>query len=208
MFRISMLAGAILLAGAAHASVIFSFNAPLAGQPAINGDSPFAQLTISNAGTNTVHFTLEHFIDSNNVDPTRFISELELNYSPFNSGIAILNPTLSIGFGASEDGFNDASYRFDLQLGFPTANNGTRVEQGDIVEWDLAAPGLTESMFNATANHANGSPSDLGALLHMQSIGPNGANSTKLAGYQPVPEPASLTALALFGLAAIRRRRR
>jgi hypothetical protein len=142
------------------------------------------------------------------VDPTRFISELELNFEPFLSGVAFSGATVPTGFGANENGFNDASYRFDLQFGFPTANNGSRVVQGNTAEWDLSAPGLIESMFDATANHANGDPSDLRALLHMQSIGTNGNGSTKLAAFAPVPEPASLTALALFGLAALKRRPR
>jgi MYXO-CTERM domain-containing protein len=205
--KVILFGGALLLACGAQAAVIFDFNAPLAGQPAISGDAPFARLTISNAGTNTVHFSLEHFVDSNNVDPTRFLSELELNFAPYNSGIAIGNGSVPVGFATNEDGINDASYRFDLQIGFPTANNGTRVEQGDVVEWDLFSTGLTESMFNSTANHANGTPSNVYALLHMQSIGAGGNGSTKLVASQPVPEPATLTALALFGLAALRRRR-
>src|ERR1044072_6998379 len=198
MKRIVMLAPAALVAAlittSAQAAFVLNFDGPLAGQPGIGGTPPYAQLTISSAGADTVHFNLQHFTDPGGVDPTRFIAELELNMNPLVSGLTMSNASMAIGFSASENGFNDASHRFDLQFSFPTAN-GSRLEQGDTASWDLTAPGLNEFLFIATATRPNGDATNVYGLLHMQSIGPNGANSTKLAA---VPEPASLTALGMF----------
>lgn len=196
--------GAVFVSSSAHAAFVLNFDGPLSGQPSIGGSAPYAQLTISSIGANTVHFSLQHFTDPGGVDPTRFISELELNIDPFVPGLSMTNATMPIGFAANEDGFNDASHRFDLQFSFPTAN-GSRLEQGGTASWDLTAPGLNEFLFMSTAVRPNGDATNVFGLLHMQSIGPNGANSTKLAA---VPEPASLTALGLFGIALLRRRRK
>lgn len=192
-------------ATAANAVLVFDFNAPLAGQPSINGAAPFARLTISDTAPNTVHFLLEHLVDPGNVDPSRFITSLNLNFAPFNAGISMLNASAGVSFSSGLDGFNDAGHRFDLEFGFPTPN-GSRIEQGDSASWDLASTGLTESMFLVTAPKTNGSPSDVLAMIHMQGIGAGAEGSTKLVSV--VPEPASLTAFGLLALPLLKRRRK
>jgi hypothetical protein len=204
--RIASLA-CLVTAASAQATLVYDYSEPLPGQPSINGTAPFARLTIQNAGANDVHFTLEHFNDPMGIDPARFITALEMNYSPFNDDISVRNATTQMTLEKDEDRITDASFRFDLRFGFAKANQGDRVGQGQVVSWDVQGQGVSEDDFNHPAQSTGGSQSTVFSLLKMQGLGPNGSGSTKLVGH-PVPEPASLAALSFALLPALRRRKR
>lgn len=191
-------AAVLLLAGpTASAIVVFDFEVLVTGrQP--QGNSPWATLTISNSGTDTVDMTLTHNAGS---AQGQFISKLLLNIDHFASNLTLShNSTKTTGSGFGMDAFNDASGRFDMFVDFEVSNRdggAHRLKPGESVSWQVTGDDLSEDDFVALSQ----GNLNVFALLHIQGI--NGNGSGKVA---PVPEPGTLAAIGV-GLAALASRR-
>lgn len=196
--RWSVAAAALTLITTSQAVVTFNFTELVTGDPP-QGTSPWATLTISNAGANTVDMTLSH--NAGSAQP-QFLTELLLNVNPFPGNLTLIeNSPVIVGHSFSLDGFNDASGRFDMMVEFETSNSqGNRLEPGESVSWQVTGTGLTENSFLALSTHNL----NVYAMVHVQGIG--GQGSGKIA---PIPEPASFVAMggALLALLARKRRR-
>lgn len=184
----------------AQAAVTFYFNDPIAASPMPGGSPSFAQLDIVDSGADTVMMTLTHNASS---AAGQFISELNLNMSPFagDASASYSSPKIS-GISFNEDGVNDAGSNFDMSVKFVTSNansGANRLKPGESASWTVTGTGVDETDFMALS----GGTARYG-LIHMQNIYPTGG-STKLSA-DPVPEPASLTALALGAAALLRKR--
>lgn len=197
-FVVVAAAAAVLLAGpTASAIVVFDFEVLVTGQQP-QGTSPWATLTISNSGTDTVDMTLAHNAGS---AQGQFISKLLLNIDPFASNLTLShNSTKITGSGFGLDAFNDAGGRFDMFVDFEVSNRdggAHRLKPGESVSWQVTGDGLSEDDFLALSQ----GNLNVFALLHIQGI--NGNGSGKVA---PVPEPGTLAAMGI-GLAALASRR-
>ncbi|MER3413378.1 MAG: hypothetical protein C4340_00950 [Armatimonadota bacterium] len=182
----------------ASAVVVYDFDVLVTGAMP-QGTSPWATLTIQNSGADTVNMTLTHNAGS---AQGQFISKLLLNIDPFATGLSIIpgSPKI-VGWGYGVDQFTDASGKFDMYVNFQVSNqNGgaDRLKPGESVSWQVTGNGLDENHFVALSQ---GNLNVFG-LLHIQGIPPDGG-SGKVA---PVPEPGTLTAIAV-GLAALASRR-
>ncbi|HXH61304.1 MAG TPA: PEP-CTERM sorting domain-containing protein [Fimbriimonadaceae bacterium] len=193
--------GAVALAPTANAAITLNFSDVVTGSPV--GGPVYATLTIENAGTNTVNFTMTNTTDPN-VAGGQFISRLMLNVDPFVSGLDMswTSPEIK-DFQFKQDGVNDAGAMFDYGVYFVTANNGDRFTAGKTVTWSATGDGLTEDNFIGQLSKGNASYE---SMVQLQAIPPNGG-SAKVTPGDPVPEPASLFALGLGATALLRRRR-
>ena len=203
MKRITFLAIAFaavaLSAQSASAAVTFDFNVVISGSPV--GGPTFATVVIENDGADTVNFTMTNTSDPG-TSGGQFISKLLLNVDPFVAGtMTWSDPTIS-SYSFDEDGENDSGASFDYEVRFETANNGNRFVSGEVVSWSVTGSGVTESSFQAMS--AGNSPQQ--GMVHIQAIPDNGGSAKVVAG-EPVPEPASLGAIAL-GVAALLGRRK
>lgn len=174
--------------------------------PTLPGSAPFAKLHMVDNGAGNVDFTLTNLFSSSDVNQKDiFITELLLNVAGGPTGLTIDSKSPSAKFGSvgiANNGFVDASYKFDVDMHFTTngANGGAdRIKAGQSVTFSAHASGLSVSSFNTPAEGA-GAPV---ALLHVQGL-PGGA-SAKLA---PTPEPASMAVIAVGVVGLVRRRRK
>ena len=164
------------------------------------GTSPWATLTIQDAGTDTVNFTLLHNSSSSS---GQFIRTLWLNMDPFPANPQMVENSPSItGATFDENDITDAGVVFDVQVDFEAANGGgERLEPGESVTWQFTGTGVNENAFN----QFSGGNTQVLAMAHIQGI--EGGLSGKV-GAGIVPEPATIGALAVGALALIRRRKK
>lgn len=202
--KLALLAGVATFAipMMASADMTFEFTTVVSGDTP-SGDAPWATLLCQDTGVDEVTFTLTHSATST---AGQFLTELMLNYDgtiPGNFDIASTNPSVT-GAGFGEDAYNDAGSAYDIQLLFETSNSGgLRVEPGDSVVFTITGTGVDCLDFNVLST-PNGDGVGQLALLHVQgTFGQEG--SSKIA---PVPEPASMAALAIGALGMLARRRR
>jgi hypothetical protein len=199
LFIATAVAGVAFVSATAESAVVFEFNTVIAGAP--QGGPTFATLMIENNGTDAVTMTFSHTADPNFAGG-QAIKTLYLNvdsYVPVT--VTSADPKLE-SFSSSEDGQNDSGAKFDLQIGFDIAPPSDRFFAGDSIVMEATGTGLTENSFAALSSgnaHYQG-------MVHFISIPPEG-NSAKVVPGEPVPEPASLGAIAL-GIAALLGRRR
>lgn len=205
MNKLAFLALAALAPGFAGAVVIFDFNTPISGQPPVNGNQLLARLTISNAGSNTVNMTFQHFA---NPDSGRFFGALWLNVDPFKTVSLVGSPVAPISGVTSSlngEGAPGMQYRWDVKVDFDQAPPSDRMHQGRTASWQLTGTGLVETDFLSFAGTTSGHTDQLYALVHVQGVTDTpGINST---WYAAVPEPGTMVALGA-GLAALAARRR
>ena len=204
-FRLAVFAALAASAVAANATVTIYFSTLYTGVTP-NGAIPWATLTITDgANAGDVDFSLTTDLAS-----PQFLSQLMLNTVANPSGMTMSASSGTFSFAASEDGFSDAGQQFDVKIGFPTANNGTRIDDTNSATWTLSQNGLTENSFSALSTPSHDDDEDgIEALLHVQGIpdGDEGTSSGKITP-GPVPEPASLATLGLGALALLRRRKK
>ena len=191
-----------LIFGVAAASQAFTLNfSGLQTGTAPLGGAPWASLTITDAGVNTVDFTLTHNASS---AAGQFLSTLWLNMDPYPGSPAIIESSPKInGASFSHNGINHASLTFDASVGFEVSNAGggvNRLKPGESVSWQFTGTGLSAASLMATAGTSN-----VLAMIHVQNIGQNGDSGKIIA---TVPEPASMSALALALGSLLARRRR
>ena len=188
-----------VFAASSQAILVFNFDTVVTGDTP-GGASPWATLTISDAGANTVNFTLTHNATSSS---GQFITALWLNMDPFpgNPQIVENSPTILSG-QFKQDAFNNAGLDFDGEILFETSNtSGDRLEPAESVSWQITGTGLNESAFNSFS----GGNQQVLAMIHVQGIDPGNEGSGKVAA---VPEPASLAAIMMGAAVLLRRRRK
>lgn len=187
----------------ANAVLIIDFDRKLTGDDP-GGSGPFATLTIEDIAANHVKLELTHNSGSAG---GQFITRLLLNLTSIPGDIAPVLPLHSKISGSpsfGNDAFNDAGYRFDMDLHFHTsgANGGAlRLKPGESATLELTGTGLDALDFETIAT---GSPERIYGLIHLQGI--DGGGSAKLIG-DVIPEPTTMLALGA-GIAALAARRR
>lgn len=200
-----ILAVAAFAPGLASAAVILDFNTNLSNQPPVNGNQLLARLTISNAGSNVVNMTFEHFA---NPDTSRFIGGLWLNVDPYKNVSLVGAPTAPIASVSSAfDGISapGGQYRWDLFVDFEQAPPADRMHQGRTVNFSLTGTNLLETDFLSLAGKTSGHNDDLYGLIHLQGV--QNTPGVGSSWYGAVPEPCTMVALGA-GLAALAARRR
>lgn len=166
------------------------------------GTAPWVTVTINDITANTVNVRVDHNASS---ATGQFVSDVYLNLNPFVSPIVLsneINANKRNGvISLSNNGVNGAAgNNFDLGISFKTSNAQSgvnRLKPGEFWSADFSGTGLSAASFFAANNRGN----FVGA--HVQGI------SGGLSGHiTAVPEPATLTALALGAAAVLRRRRK
>lgn len=196
--------GALIILGASAQAIQFDLGVVYTGATP-GGTPPYITVKIVDVGTNKVNLRVDHNSGSS---AGQFVSNVYLNLSPFFSSFAISNEINANkrngAFSLSNNGVNGgAGNTWDMGIGFVTSNSSggvNRLRPGEFWSADLTATGLSAAAFNAINNQ------NRYAGAHVQGI--NGNNSGHVASMTPVPEPATISALALGVLAMIRKRRK
>jgi len=178
----------------------FDYDTIVTGAP--DGSAPWAKLTVVDNGSDTVDLTLSNLMP---LVGTAFISELDLNMSPYPSGLTfatVSGDTGSInGHTFSSNGVNGVSgNKFDMKVDFRTSGN--RLNPGESVTFRVTGSGLTAAAFNSFTSGGNG---QMKSMIHIQSLADG--SSAKVQATEAVPEPATLSLLAAGALALVRRRK-
>jgi hypothetical protein len=210
-YRLGLLALALpIFAVQASADVTFDLNMVVTGDTPV-GDDPWARVTIEDIGANMVRITGYNLTDE---EDGQFITDFFLNIDPFVNDLvasnfvngAKFNPDDTAYFG--EDSFGTAGYNFDLRFSFDTTNSGGgefRLNPGQSAGFDLTGTGLSSASFLAFAGKTGEQEFNLYALAHVQGIPGDGEGSSKIGA---VPEPATMSVLALGAAALLRRRKK
>jgi hypothetical protein len=208
----AMLVGGILPLSAS--TVTFNYGTVSAGT-APGGAPPWLQAVFSDTGSaNTVQLTL----NAANLAGTEFVSGWYFNLNPamdpkaLSFSLAGSNPSIQTGknyFKAGPDG------KFDLLLGFSTANNGNRFVNGDSLTLTITGNGLTASDFDYLSTPGGGNDG-YGSSAHIQAISPydksgwiNPSSTVFTPSTQRVPdgsETAVLLGVSLLIMEALRRK--
>jgi len=167
------------------------------------GAAPWATLTFVQNGAGVVDFTLSHNAAS---DPSQFLRNLYLNIVPFVGGITMteLNESQAniVGMSTGSNAFGHAGATgFDMFIEFQNSGGAGRLNPGESVSWRASGTGLTTSHFEAIS----GGHQPAMALIHLQGIPGGGSSHIEV---NPVPEPASMIALATAASVLIGRNRR
>ena len=185
--KTAYLAGAgVFLAFPAFASADFSwdFSTVVSGDTP-GGSAPWATLDGVTNGSD-VDFTLT--FNDNGAPADEFLKQLDLAYTGGFSGSTLVTSDPGIT-GTTFGPLTDAGGHFDVKIDFSTPNNSDRVNPGEVVTFTIT---------NADADlFTNG-------LLHINNTpGPEGSGKVG-----PVPEPASMAALAMGAAGLLARKRR
>lgn len=166
------------------------------------GAAPWATLEFNQNGVDQVDFTLTH---SSSSVAGQFLRNLYLNIDPFVAATVTLTDTTNVNVtstSVSQNAFGHATATgFDLFFEFQTSGGAGRFAPGESISWTMTGAGLTESNFMALS----GGSAPAYGLIHLQGI-PGGFSSHIEA--TPVPEPATMVALAGLAAVAIRRRKK
>lgn len=201
--------GALAVASSLHAAIItYDMAIEFSGATAPAGAGPWMRFTIADTAPDTVSVK----IDNIGLVGTEFVSGAYLNLNPALNP-ASLNFSLPVQVGsfalpsidkavnaykADGDGF------FDIRFNFANANS-QRFGVGESVTYTVTGiSGLNATDFDFLS--VNGPPDKNGfpAAAHVLSIGLDGEDSGWVT---VVPEPASMSLLALGMLPLLRRRR-
>ncbi len=210
-YKLGLVALALpIFAMQASADVTFDLNFVVTGDTPV-GDDPWARVTIEDIGADTVRITAYNLTAEAD---GQFLTDVFLNVDPFVNDLAAsnfvngakFNPDDTAFFG--EDSFSTAGYNFDLRFSFDTTNSGGglfRLNPGQSAGFDLSGTGLSSASFLAFAGKTGDQEHNLFALAHMQGIGEDNEGSSKIGA---VPEPATMSVLAIGAAALLRRRRK
>ncbi len=197
------IACALLIAGlsvSVHGAVIsFDYNIEFSGATPPAGSAPWLRVTFDDGGgSGSVNMKFEAL----NLVGTEFVrfSYFNLNpalnpnslvfSAPTKTGV-FTDPVISTGVNAFQA---DGDGLFDIQVQFDQSPPANRFDASDAVEYTITGiPTLTANSFDFFSAPAGGN-GPFPVAAHVQGIGPSGANSGWVTH---VPEPASLTLLAL-----------
>jgi hypothetical protein len=205
--RNALLLAGTLLGGlaASHASALtFNLDTVYTGFSP-GGTAPWLTITITDVAADTVNVRVDHNSSSAS---GQFISSVYLNLNPFVGSITLSNEFNSNkrdgDIELAENGVNGAAGNlFDLGIEFKTTASGggaNRLKPGEFWSADFTGAGLSSSSFADVNNNG------LDSGAHLQGIA--GGLSSHITTSDPVPEPASMAALAIGAVALLRRRAR
>ena len=189
-FAMAFLSSAI----AAHATLVYDFSFVLAGTDP-TATPPWARLTIANDGANTVKLTLDNLLPQG----FGFFDKLYLNVNPPTTVSVVGTPPTVSGLAFNK---TVASEFFDLEI---LLDKNHAIGPGQSGFFDLTGLGLTENSFKDVADvHGQGKPKDVAAVFHIEQK----KSADIYAHGAPVPEPASMAALAIGAIAMLKRRKK
>lgn len=162
-----------------------------------NVDGTVSQLTLTDAGTNTVTGTLTNLFTTG-TQKIDYVRLFAFDYPTGGRTVTSSDPVFDDNANKSKWGaVSDASIAYNLTVGFK--NSGpNNLGPGESVVFTLTGTGLDVTDFLSSTG-------DVRAMLHVLSL-PNGG-SVKLGG-EAVPEPASMAALGLGALGLLKRRKK
>jgi hypothetical protein len=198
----------VIVAPVRGAIVTFEMNIEFSGATPPAGATPWIRATFDDGG-GAGSVTLK--MESVNLVSTEFVRFWLFNLDPglnptnlvFSAPVktgTFDDPTISLGVDAFQA---DGDGKYDIEFQFSNAPPSTRFGVGDAVEYTITGiPTLTANSFNFLSAPAGGS-GPFPTAAHVQGIGSSGQFSGWVT---QIPEPASLSLLALAGIAAMHRR--
>lgn len=198
--RLLATVGLALLAAASFAQVRLDLTTTINGDTPTGG-SPFATALFENAGANTVRLTMSNTMPTSNfindwVFNVNTTSPLSFNWQSGNKASVKYDPNDITGGSSMKGGL------FDILFDFPTSGSDpNRFNGGESSVYLISGSGLTASSFLATSLANKYSPGGYLSAARVQGFGGSGSVAA-------VPEPGTMSALALAAGAAWLRRRR
>ncbi|HRJ26841.1 MAG TPA: PEP-CTERM sorting domain-containing protein [Fimbriimonadaceae bacterium] len=195
--------GVLVGAAAASQALVLQLDTVYTGTTPV-GPAPWITVTITDVALNTINLRVDHNVGG---PSNQYLADLFLNLNPFVASATLSNEVNSNKRAGAPvfalNGVNGAAgNQFDLGIAFEQSNSGggvNRLKPGEFWSADFTATGLS------TANFLDVSNQGLYAGAHIRGIqnqfsGHVGTNTV-------VPEPGTMAALALGGLALHRKRR-
>jgi hypothetical protein len=212
MKKLALLVIGSALIGSASASVTLNLGTNINGSVAGAGSPSWLTAQFETLSTGTVQLTMTNnmttasggFVTSWLFNSNKAITGFSHLTSPVNGPVATGASYASNG----NSGANDIKGGlYDVLFTFTNSNNANRFSGQKSTIYTLTGTGLTENDFLSTsiAGGSNNPGSGYYTAAKIQGYGLSAGVGTKV---EAVPEPASLTALALGGIAVLRRRKK
>jgi len=208
MKKLALLLIGSALIGSASATVTLDLGTNINGSVAGAGSPSWLTAQFETLSTGTVQLTM-----TNNMTTASggFVTSWLFNSNKAITGFSNLSGPVatSATYGSNaQTGANDIKGGlYDVLFSFTSSNNANRLSGQKSTIYTLTGTGLTENDFLSTsiAGGSNNPGSGYYTAAKIQGYGLSAGVGTKV---QAVPEPASLTALALGGIAVLRRRKK
>jgi len=200
------------LVGSASASVTLNLGTNINGNVSGAGSGSWLTAEFETLSTGTVKLTMTNnmttasggFVTGWLFNSNKAITGFTHLTSPVNGPVATATSYASNG----NSGANDIKGGlFDVLFTFTNSNNANRFSGAKSTIYTLTGTGLTETDFLSvsTAGGSSNPGSGYYTAAKIQGYGSSAGVGTKI---QAVPEPTSMAALALGGLALLRRRKK
>jgi hypothetical protein len=137
-----------------------------------------------------------------NLDP--LLVPTDLAFSVTAMGGAFEDPVISKGinlFKSDGDGY------YDVMISFNTDGQQKAFNGGDTLEYTISLPSLTANSFDFISAH-DGGAGQYKAVAHLMGLVPAPDAPDSTSSWATVPEPATISLLAIGAAALLRRKRR